>query len=551
MKNLQNHVRKLGNRIQNYPYLGIVGALLFFYFSILPSLLPRPFMYQCLISGASIALGYGFGVFASYVVYWVGKPTFSHSTRVRAWRLLFLFGVFLTAYSINRSIHWQAEVASLVHMPEPGTWLSILLPVIGIIIATVLILGARQIRKLLGFVVRQLSRFIPKRLSIVIGVFLTWWIVVGIISGTLFNFFVSTANSFYKGRNETTPAGISQPIQTERSGSKDSLVQWDTIGAQGQRVVTNGPSVQQISEFNNAPAVEPIRIYVGVKSKGTASERAQLAVAELRRTKAFERNVLVVATPTGTGWLEPESLDSLEYMHGGNTAFVAQQYSYLPSWISFLTDTEVARDAGRTLFDAVYTEWLQQPAETRPKLLVYGLSLGSFGSQSAFRSANDILNSSDGALFQGTPHSTELWAELTNQRDKDTRQILPVYQNGARVRFAENNAAIQANQQAWSSPRILYMQHASDPVTWFDFDLLWRKPDWLNEQRGADVSKDTRWIPGVTFMQVAVDQFFGTIVPIGYGHNYSDTIVNSWAALYAPDGWSDAKAQALQSKMNE
>jgi len=97
---------------------------------------------------------------------------------------------------------------------------------------------------------------------------------------------------------------------------------------------------------------------------------------------------------------------------------------------------------------------------------------------------------------------------------------------------------------------VLYMQHASDPVVWFSFDLLLHEPDWLKEPRGPDVSPSMHWYPFVTFFQVAVDQFFGVSVPNGHGHNYPNSIVNEWGAVVPPSGWSQTKATALQAIIN-
>jgi uncharacterized membrane protein len=47
-------------------------------------------------------------------------------------------------------------------------------------------------------------------------------------------------------------------------------------------------------------------------------------------------------------------IDPLEYMCGGDTAVAAIQYSYLPSWISFVADKAQAQDAGR---DPLVTSW--------------------------------------------------------------------------------------------------------------------------------------------------------------------------------------------------
>ena len=102
-------------------------------------------------------------------------------------------------------------------------------------------------------------------------------------------------------------------------------------------------------------------------------ERASLAVSDLERAGGFHRKYLLVAGTTGTGWVDPAAMSTFEYETGGDSAAVAIQYSYLPSWASFLVDQSKARAAGRALFDAVYQKWSALPASIRPKLFVFGL----------------------------------------------------------------------------------------------------------------------------------------------------------------------------------
>jgi uncharacterized membrane protein len=277
------------------------------------------------------------------------------------------------------------------------------------------------------------------------------------------------------------------------------------------------------------------------------TERATLAVRELERTKAFERDILVVANATGTGWLEPQSMDSIEYMYGGNTAIVSVQYSYLPSWLSFLVNKQDAKDAGQQLFDAVYGKWASLPEDERPRLVTYGLSLGSYGGQAAFSGANDLKYTTDGALFVGTPSDTELWKTITKNRDAGSKQIDPVYKNGKAIRFVDAASDFDEDESGWKQPRTLFLQHPSDPVVWFDFDLIFNKPDWLREARGEDVSPSMQWYPFITFVQVALDQFLANSAPTGHGHNYGDKIVAAWAAVAAPQDWSNVDTQRLQS----
>ena len=531
-------------------FSGLVLGLAFYCFSVLPSLLPRPWLFQGIISGISIAVGYGLGVAISKAIRWIFEYEPPDIFKYWAWQILKYLGVTIFLIYLFLGTIWQAEVRKLIEATTSDGRFLLRTFLVTILVSVTLIAIGRILVKLNNWTIKQIDKILPRRASMGLGFLavtvFVWWI----LSGVFFNFFVSQSNRIYYKRNNSTPTGVMQPVSANRSGSNQSLVSWDSLGFQGKRFVSGGATQNQLKEFSDESVKDPIRVYAGVASANSASARAQLAVNELKRTKAFDRQVLVVATPTGTGWLEPQTVDSLEYIFGGDSAIVAQQYSYLPSWISFLVDQQNARDAGRALYDAVYAEWSKLPENSRPKLIIYGLSLGSFGGQSAFSGVNHLRLTSDGALFVGTPNETELWRTITSQRDKSSPEWQPIYQEGTAVHFADSNETILANQTNWQKPRVLYMQHASDPVVWFSFDLLYNKPDWLNEKRGKDVSPTMRWYPFVTFIQVGIDQFFGTTVPNGHGHNYPNTIVNAWVAATSPPDWSQSKSESLQKLIN-
>ena len=61
-------------------------------------------------------------------------------------------------------------------------------------------------------------------------------------------------------------------------------------------------------------------------------------------------------------------MDTLEYLHDGDTAIVGMQYSYLTSWISLLVEPGYGSDAARAMFRAVYAYWTTLPKDHRPRL---------------------------------------------------------------------------------------------------------------------------------------------------------------------------------------
>ena len=383
-------------------------------------------------------------------------------------------------------------------------------------------------------------------MAVLVSALLAVGLVVLVLNGVLLQLFLSLANSFYGALNDRTDQGIVQPASGLRSGSEASHVDWSTLGRHGRNFVAGGPSQADISEFTGRAAEEPIRAYVSFLQSSSARERAELAVAELERTGAFARKYIVVTTTTGSGWVDPVVAEAFEYLHDGDTAQVALQYSYLPSWMALLVSRQDATDHGRMLYEAVYDKVQSLPVAERPKIISYGLSLGSFGAQSAFGSAADLAARTDGALYLGTPGFTPLWSDFTANRNTDSPEVLPVYNDGRIVRFTNSStlAAVEGGQ--WQLPRVLYMQYASDPVVWWQPSLLWSKPAWLREPGGYDVSPRLRWFPVVTFLQLTVDQFFANDILGGHGHNYAPDAAAAWAAVAPPDGWSQEQINALQ-----
>jgi uncharacterized membrane protein len=371
-------------------------------------------------------------------------------------------------------------------------------------------------------------------------------LALGVLNGVVLNgFFTVTDNAFRAVNGETEP-GVTPPDDPLRSGGSGSLVSFASLGNQGRNFVANGPSMEELRRFGGAGARRPIRVYAGLESASTPRERAALAVAELQRTGAFHRKVLLVITTTGTGWVNEEGVGPLEYMYNGDSAMVGLQYSYLPSWLSFLVDKERARQAGRDLFNAVYGVWSRLPLDRRPKLLVFGESLGSFGAESAFGGADDIRNRVDGMLLVGPPNRNELWREYVADRDPGSTQILPSYEQGTTVRFARDPATdLDRPATTWQTPRVVYLQHPSDPIVWWGPRLMVSRPDWLREPRGADVLPATRWYPFVTFWQVTADMAFSTGVPAGHGHRYGAEPVTAWADIAPPDGWTPQRTAEL------
>jgi uncharacterized membrane protein len=528
-----------------FSYGGLVGALVFFAFSLTPSLLPRSPLLQGLVSGVSLAGGYGLGA----LLFWAGTKTTSWRPAERgrriAWIALLAAGIIYVVPALYVAGGWNNQTRELMTLEPISAWTPAKSLPIALLIWFILLVISRLLRWAARAIGNLLSRWMPRSAAILLGAVLVTLPLLLALSAALSQA-ASLADSVYDKTNDTTAAGVMEPTSALRSGGPESLVSWESLGLQGRNFIGRGPDAAALEQFSGTPAEEPIRVYVGVESAPTAEARAALAVEELDRTRAWSRKVLVVMGATGTGWIEPQSADSLEYLWNGDTAEVTIQYSYLPSWISFLVDKQRAEDAGQALFAAVQERWAQLPAGDRPRLLAYGLSLGSFAQQAAFPSVETLTTQTDGAVFAGTPNDTSLWRGVEAGRDAGSPEWQPVVGQGQTVRFAASADDYANPPGPWNEPRLLYLQHASDPVVWWYWSILWSRPDWLAEPRGPDVNPSSIWFPYVSFWQVAVDQFHGTGVPNGHGHNYANMMVSAWVQIARPPGWMDAESVRLQ-----
>jgi len=532
--------------IRHYTFTGTAVGLVFLFFSLTPSLLPRGPLFQGLVSGGAGAIGYGIGVFAVWLVRYMRSKDSSPPAPRWAWLGLVVVGAIGLILMIIWFHRWQDDVRDLMGVPRLGFWDHPLAAVLSLITLFVLVEIGQLVGKLTRFLKRQLSRFAPPRVSAVVTVALLVALTVALLNGVVVRFAMSTINKTFAAVNDENDPDFAGPDTPLRSGGPESLVSWESLGHQGRVFIASGPTVEQLTEFNGEPAIEPIRAYAGLHSADGIKETARLAALELQRTGGLDRSVVAVATTTGTGWINAAEASALEYMYNGDTAIVSMQYSFLPSWLSFLVDKENARQAGQALFEAVDELIREMPEAQRPTLVVFGESLGSFGGEAPFLALNNLIARTDGALFSGPTFNNTIWADLTHNRDPGSPEWLPIYDDGENVRFVAEPRDLQRPDAPWGQPRVVYLQHASDPIAWWNTDLLFARPDWLHEPRGYDVSPDMEWIPVVTFLQVSADMAVAVDVPDGHGHVYVRNVADAWAAILSPPGWTPEKTERLR-----
>lgn len=536
---------------RRYTFTGTAVGLVFLLLSMTPSLLPRGPLFQGIVSGAAGAIGYGLGVFAVWLIRFMRSQPASKPAPRWAWPILVVAGALALGFGVFYFHYWQDHVRDLMGVPRLR-WFNY--PQAAVL-AVVFLFGFVEIGQLIGklirFLVRQLNRVAPQRVSFVAVVAAFLAVSIALLNGVVVRGIMDVLNKTFSGVNDELDPNHPAPSTALRSGGPGSLASWESLGHQGRIFIRGGPTVAQLTDFNKAPAVEPIRAYAGLNSAKGIRATAELAARELEREGGLKRKVIAVATTTGTGWINAAEADSLEYMYNGDTAIVSMQYSFLPSWLSFLVDKENARQAGQALFEAVDARVRALPEAQRPKIVVFGESLGSFGGEAPFLSPNNIIARTNGALFSGPTFQNTMRDNVTVNRDPGSPEWLPIFDDGENVRFAARADNLGRPDAPWGNPRIAYLQHASDPIAWFNPDLLFAEPDWLREPRGYDVSNDMKWIPVVTFLQVSADMAVAVDVPDGHGHRYVKDVVNAWAAVMQPEGWTTEKTERLRGMVTQ
>ncbi|WP_433787316.1 alpha/beta-hydrolase family protein [Actinomycetospora sp. CA-101289] len=229
------------------------------------------------------------------------------------------------------------------------------------------------------------------------------------------------------------------------------------------------------------PAVRPVHVAAGL-GPGTPAGRADAAVRALAAFGGLARRTLVVVVPTGSGWVDPASLASLEAATGGDVATVALAYDDAPSWVSYLTARDEAVATTGALLAAV--------ARARPpgsRVLLHGESLGALAGAQAWARHPD---QADGAFWVGPPADTP---------------TAPVAADGP----------------------VEVLAHPTDPAAIWSPRLLVAPPD-----RPVPVP----WLPVVSFVQTSVDLLGAVGAPAGVGHHYGAEQQPGWARLLAATG---------------
>lgn len=540
--------RRMARAIGAFSVPCLLLGLLFFAASLTPSLIPRGPAVQGILGGVVMAIGYLIGRIITLFWRAADLPTLSgRPARILTTLVTIpLVGFFLWVLGSSRT--WQNDIRSKMGIEEADALE--LATILTVAVATFVIAYAlgRFVAMLFRLIRAWFYRVMPPRRANVLGAVTVVLVLFVVTRDGIFDRVVTGLDESYEAAQELFQNAPSPPDDPRMTGSAASLIDWAAMGKPGRDFITTGPTAADIAAFTGRPALDPIRVYVGRANGETPRERAELALAELIRQGAFEREVLIVASPTGTGWMDPGSHDPVEYMHGGDIATVAAQYSYLQSPLALILETRTGLEQATALQDVVHGYWKTLPADERPRLYVHGLSLGAWSSMHATNMFRLLDNPIDGAFWAGPPFPSAFWNYVQNQRNPGTPWVLPEIGDGSLVRYASHVADASEATADWGNMRIAFLQYSSDPIVFYDPRSIWRAPPWMLDPPAEDMSEHLFFMPVVTQFQLALDMALAFGAPPGYGHAYyARDYIGPWVQVTAPDGWSAQDTLRLQA----
>ena len=254
------------------------------------------------------------------------------------------------------------------------------------------------------------------------------------------------------------------PSRVGVTGGPGSAWQFEDLGREGRRFVSQAHTFEELEAVLGAPAQDPVRAFVPLSAlTGDPEKDAATVVDELDRVGGFEKSHLVLAAPTGDGYVSYVQTETVEMLTAGDCATVAVPYANVPSAVAFPRRRRAA--AAYSVYARAIAE---RAAETNPRtrLYTFGESLGSIVALDAF--GPDVVDELTeigfhGGLYVGVP--------IFSETDRALRPVHPDVRARRGLQYATGR-----DQALDSIPGHLNLTHPTDPVGIADPSVIVRHP---------------------------------------------------------------------------
>jgi uncharacterized membrane protein len=241
-------------------------------------------------------------------------------------------------------------------------------------------------------------------------------------------------------------------------------------------------------------------------------------------------------------------IETAEFLCRGDIATCCVQYGRYPSFLS-VQKVALGRSQFRLLLWGVSQRLAGRPPERRPRVLVFGESLGAWTSSDVvmFQGIDGFDHYGiDRALWVGLPWLAK-WSRSGMARGASS--LVPEGTVGV---FDRHEQLAELSDEQRGRLRAVILSHDNDPIAVMGPDLLAQRPWWLaDSQRGRGVPEQMRWRPLVTFVQTAMDAANAMVSVPGqfgsFGHDYRADMVRFVHDAYALPTASDAQLARIEA----
>ena len=255
---------------------GLVVGTLFFVASLTPTLIPRTYLTQGVLSGACFAAGYGVGVAWRWLWAYMELPE-PRERLLLALKIAVASACAVVAMMfLWRAAGWQNSIRELMQLEPVPSAHPLEVCVIAIVTFLVLIALARLFKRISRLISERLGRLVPRRVSKVVGFTVAILLFWALANGVLVRYALHVANSSFATFDALVEPDRAQPTAPSRPAVPlPSSIGRNLDGLAGNSSRRHLPA-SEISMFTQRKALEPIRVYVGLRAADTAEERASL-----------------------------------------------------------------------------------------------------------------------------------------------------------------------------------------------------------------------------------------------------------------------------------
>ena len=181
---------------------GLVVALLFYWISLTPSLIPRSWVFQGAITGISAVVGYGIGLLLHWTFVTAGvRIPWPTRTRRIAWWTLAAGTVVVVPTAVVLGVYWQDQVRELFGMPPAGAGHGIAVVLTALVVALLLLQLFRGLRWIARWLTDRIDRVVPKPVARLVSVLVVAVLAVLLVTNVIWTGVLKMLNNSYASVN--------------------------------------------------------------------------------------------------------------------------------------------------------------------------------------------------------------------------------------------------------------------------------------------------------------------------------------------------------------